>query len=107
MVAARGVSNGLDTLMRAQKRLVLQSESFQAHLGRRCKTSITLRISLAIFKMTLVSSSETHYTAPSYSESIILIAVVHAELHWPMKYTKKTKNYQHRIILALGHTHSA
>ena len=58
MVPARGVLNGLDRPVASQKRRVLPSESFQTLVGRRRKTSITLRISLAIFRITLFSSSE-------------------------------------------------
>ena len=89
MVTARGVSNGLDTVAHIQKRRVLPSESSRTHLGRRGETSITLRISSAIFKITLFPRARVKVLKKSSSESIIFIAVFHAELHWQMKYTKK------------------
>ena len=61
MVTARMVNNRMDKVARAQERRVLPSESSQTHLGRRGKTSITIRISLAIFKMTLFSSRENAF----------------------------------------------
>ena len=92
MVPARGVNNGLDTLMHAQKRRVLPSESSKTHLGRRGKTSIILRISLAIFKITLFSSQNAFYDAIMQRKHHFYNNCSR-RANWPMTYTTK-----HRII---------
>ena len=106
MVPARMGSNRSSRPVASHKRKILPSESSQAHLGRRGKTSITLRCSLAIWKITFVSWSESAFYDTILQREHPFYSSFHAELHWPMKY-KNTSNYQHRIILALGHTYSA
>ena len=88
MVTARGGKDRLDRPVASQKRLCLPCKSSQTHLGRRSKTSITFRFIVAIFKITLFPQARMHSTTPCCSESITFITIVHAELHWFMKYSK-------------------
>ena len=93
MVPACCVKDSLDSVVHVQKRRVLPSESSQTHHGRRGKTFITFRLSQAILKMTFSYASESEFYDAILQREHHFITVSHAELLWPMKYTK-----MHQII---------
>ena len=92
MVPARGAKDRLDRPVASQKRRILPSESSQAHHGRRGQTSITLRISTTIFKITLFFSSESALYDAILQREHYFYNRFHAKLHWLMKYTQMSKN---------------
>ena len=107
MVPARGAKDELDKAPHAQKRRVLLSESSSTHHGRQGKTLITLTISPAVLKMTLLYSSERafydailqreHPFYNRFSRGTTLVDEIY----------KHAKMINIASLFSVGHTHSA